>query len=76
MMYPLALNKMFIFSYKSTKIQFCLLLEMEIELAVEDMVVGEKRLKLDDSFLTSRREDFVQTTSEAMRGLIKDVFVS
>jgi hypothetical protein len=32
---------------------------MEIELAVEDMVVGEKRLKLDDSFLTSRREDFV-----------------
>lgn len=75
-MYPLELNKMLILSNKSTKISFCLLFEMDTFEALDEMVLGLKRPNDELSFFTSRIEDLVSTTSEAISGLIRDVLVS
>lgn len=75
-MYPLELNKMLILSNKSTKISFCLLFEMDTFEALDEMVLGLKRPNDELSFFTSRIEDLVSTTSEAISGLIREVLVS
>lgn len=49
---------------------------METFEALEDIVLGLNRPNEELSFLTSRREDFVSTTSDAIKGLINEVLVS
>ena len=58
-MYPLALNKMLILSNKSTKISFCLFLDIDTCDAFDDMVLGLNNPNEELSFFTSRIEDFV-----------------
>lgn len=74
-MYPLALNKMLILSKRSTKISFCLFFDIDTFEAFEEMVLGLKMLK-ELSFLTSKIELLVSTTSEAIKGLMREVLVS
>lgn len=57
-MYPLALNKIFILSNKSTNISFCLFFEIETFEAFDETVLGLKILN-ELNFFTSRIEDFV-----------------
>jgi hypothetical protein len=71
--YPDELNRMLIFSKISMKISFWLALLFTDMLAADEFIVFW--LKKFPS-LISRSDDFVSTTSLAIRGLMCEVFVS
>jgi hypothetical protein len=73
--YPDELNRTFIFSKISINISFWLVLLLTDMLAAEELMVFWLKMEKLPS-LISRSDDFVSTTSLAIRGLMCEVLVS